>query len=147
MYGTIVGRGNNTDSRNGFAEFIDTYKNKKIVLATDDFRDAVDKNLRDLAIIDRLDGIYCYHDMTEIPGYHGKRKDLERICSDFGIAPANSVFISDGNKDLEDAQREKVKFVHVPYYEQTNEKFSFAMIDLSKQLPKYIDLRHVNLQF
>ena len=146
MYGTVVGRGNNATPRNGFPQFMDRYQNKNIVLATDDdLRHIVDRNLRDLGIIDKLDKVYTYQDMVEIKGYHGKRKDLKRICADFRVSPNRAVFISDGEKDLEDAQRDKAKFVHVPYYEQLDEPFSFLLIDLSKRLPKYLDLRDVNL--
>jgi len=118
---------------------------RKIVLATDDsLRNIVDRNLTDLGITDRLDGVYTYQDMVEIAGYDGKRKDLKRVCKDFGITPAKAVFISDGTKDSVDADRDGVNFIHVPYYEQGDEPFSFAMIDFSKQLPKYLDLREVN---
>ena len=72
------------------------------------------------------------------------RKDLKRICADFRVSPNRAVFISDGEKDLEDAQREGVRFVHVPYYDQRDEPFSFLLIDLSKRLPEYLDLRDVN---
>lgn len=145
MYGTIVGRGNNTTPRNGFPEFMDKYQDKNIVLATDDdLRHIVNRNLKELGIIDRLNKVYTYQDMVEIKGYGGKRKDLKRICEDFRVAPNRVVFISDGEKDLEIAQSGRVKFIHVPYYEQKEEPFSFAMINLSKRLPRYLDLRDVN---
>jgi len=147
MYGTIVGRGNNTTPGNGFTEFMNRCQDKKIVLATDDdLRNIVDRNLTDLGIIDKLDGVYTYQDMITLQSYRyrEKRKDLKRVCGDFGVDTANAVFISDGDKDLEDAQREGIRFVHVPYYEQQDEPFSFTMIDLSKQLPGYTDLRDVN---
>lgn len=145
MYGTIVGRGNNATPRNGFEEFMDRYQDKKIVLATDDdLRNIVDRNLTHLGIIDKLDGVYTDQDMIEITGYPGKRKDLKQVCENFGVVPASAVFISDGDKDLKDAQRDGVRFIHLPYYEQGDEPFSFAMINLSNKLPLYLDLRDVN---
>ncbi len=144
MYGTIVGRGNNATPRNGFTEFINRYGDRKIVLATDDdLKDIVNKNLTALGIMDKLNGVYTQEDMLDIPGL-GKRKNLTRICRDFVVAPARAVFISDGDRDLQDAQRAEVKFVHVPYYEQKDEPFSFAIIDLSNPLA-YTDLRGINL--
>lgn len=119
-------------------------KIKKIVLATDDDLISIVGNLTDLGIIDKLDGVYTCQDIVTLQGYREKRKDLKQVCKDFGVNTANAVFISDGDKDLKDAQREGVRFVHVPYYGQRGEPFSFTMIDLSKQLPQYTDLRDVN---
>ncbi|MBI4451197.1 HAD family hydrolase [Candidatus Woesearchaeota archaeon] len=142
MYGTIVGRGNSTIPRRGFSEFMERNQGKRMVVATDDDdSNIVTTNLLSLGILDRLDMIYAGDNMVAVNGYGGKRKDLKRICADFRILPKNAAFISDGEKDREDARRDKVHFVHVPYYERHDERFSFSIIDLSKRLPRYLDLR------
>ena len=145
MYGTIVGMGDNATPRNGFAEFMDRCQDKKVVLATDEqSRDHTDSNLTKLGIIERLDGVYTYQNMVDPPGSRGKVKDLGQICADYGVDPANAVFIGDGNSDLRCAEIYGVKFIHVPRYKKEDEPFSFDIIDLSKSLPQYINLRDVN---
>ena len=145
LYGTLVGRGDNSHPRRGFADFMNRYQDKNIVLATDDSsKKDVNRHLRSLSIIDLLDGVYTGNDMTIIAGYEDKRKNLKKICRDFKVNPNHAVFISDGKRDLEDAKRDKVRFIHVPYYEVEDEIFSFAMINLSGRMRRYLDLRDVN---
>ena len=69
---------------------------------------------------------------------------MSKICSDLKVNPNNAVFIGDGDRDRIDAEREGVSFVHVPYYQAHEEKFSFNMIDLDNLPSRYIDLRSVN---
>jgi FMN phosphatase YigB (HAD superfamily) len=145
MYGTIVGKDYNTNARKGFREFMQKIKNIKKAIATDFHLTAtVHENLKGLRILDEINRVYTYYDLIEIRGYEGKRKNLKNICSELGVKPDEAIFISDAEIDHEDAKRDGIKFVHVPFYEKRDENFSFDMIDLSKDLPAYLDLRNVN---
>lgn len=145
MYGTIIGQGFNTTPRNGFIKFIDKLTNIKVVIVTDyDQEETIKNNLKELGILNRLNKIYTYKDMRTIKGRNHKVKDLNKICLDFNINKEEVIFISDADVDFEDAKREGIKFIHVPFYISKDELFSFDLIDLSKELPDYLDLRQIN---
>lgn len=144
LYGTIWA--SRKPPRKGLLNFFDHYKDKKFVVATDEPDTKIAKQLlADLKLLNWIEKIYVSRDMkTAKDACHGERKDLKQICADFDVPPGRAVFISDGDRDRMAAQRDGVPFVHVPYYERANEAFSFALIELSKKLPMYCDLRNVN---
>ena len=146
LYGTIaIASEYDNHPRNGLYGFLKRNSDKRIVLATDDpLEEAVTAILEEQKIVGQFERIYTGKHLINIRNYKDKRKNLQGICSDLSISPDRSVFISDGNKDRLDAKRDGVKFIHVPKYIQTNEPFSFTMIDLSKNLPWYSDLRKIN---
>jgi len=143
LYGTIWG--SNKPQRNGLIDFLDKYRDRKFVVSTDDpDKDVVEQLISGLGISDRILRIYTEQDMVDVEGPYKTGKALSKICSDFKVTSDNAVFIGDGDRDMIDAKREGVSFVHVPYYQLHEEKFSFNMIDLDNLPGRYIDLRSVN---
>ena len=144
MYGTIVGGGNNTSQRNGLHDFVFRHSDKKLVIVTDDpDYEAINSNVHAVGLATYVDRVYGDREM--IFSGDDKRKDLLRICREYAVAPTRVVFIGDSDRDKDAAKIARIPFVHVPYYESSEESFSFDMIDISKsRFPLYQDLRSVN---
>ncbi|MBI4440658.1 HAD family hydrolase [Candidatus Woesearchaeota archaeon] len=141
LHGTIVAAGDAAVPRNGFYEFLDKYADRTFVIATDaPLRNGVLPAIERLAVQDNIAAVYAREQMVN------HCKDFQCICSDFGVPKEKTVFITDGGGDLDDALAAGIKVIHVPYYMGQEEPFSFALIDLTDDLPPYLNLQEVNDQ-
>ncbi len=140
VYGTIVARGARPIVRNGLFDLLDCFGN--IAVATDDpDREVIESYLETLGMRDRVGAIYTGQDLIRLSGYPDERKDLERICRECGADVSETLFVSDGKRDREDAQRTNVRFAHVPYFEKAEESFSLTLLATRMTFPIYLDLR------
>lgn len=142
LHGTLTGV--NTDDtvpRKGLIAFLEMYKDRKFALATDSSRAEAIKYLEKQRIESYFSRIYGYEDMIGPPGK--KRKNIPGIARDFNLQPSKILYLSDGANDYDIALESRVNFVHVPYYREIDEKFSFSLIR-PDEIHKYLDLRGSN---
>lgn len=142
MAGTIIYDIKDVKPRNGFYSFLDRYEKIRKALCTDSLLGDVNKALRILDARYRFNIVYTFDNLIEING--AGHKDLKGLMRESNSKEA--VFITDGAPyDIEDAQKEGIKCIRVPYFYDYKEKFSFDFIDLEKDLPSYTDMRNINL--
>ncbi len=142
LHGTLTGV--NTDDtvpRKGLVAFLEMYKDRTFALATDSSRAEATNYLKKQRIESYFSRIYGYEDMIGPPGR--KRKNIPGIARDFHLQPSRILYISDGANDYDTALQSKVNFVHIPYYREINEKFSFALI-CPEKIKGYVNLCRLN---
>lgn len=142
LHGTLTGV--NTDDvvpRKGLIAFLQSYADRKFALATDSRRATAMEYLKIQGIDAYFLRIYGYEDM--IGPRERKQKNILGIVHDFSLLPSQTLYISDGANDYDIALESRVNFVHVPYYREIDEKFSFSLIR-PDEIHKYLDLRGSN---
>lgn len=143
MVGTILHNYKDVKPRKGFYNFLKRYERAAFAIATDAMPSEASIVLKKLDVRARFyPNIYALDDL--VLGSDGRgHKDFKRILDECHAAKA--VFITDGSgTDIEDAKKSEVKCIHVPYFIDIDEKFSFDMVSLEKDLPMYLDLTSIN---
>ena len=133
LYGTIL-RADKRDGvvRDGLLNLLDYYKPSKTAIFTDGYEDRVMADLEFSGLIGKFDAVYharhCVPEnylrlreefkkrILKIGG--GTIKNLERVCNDFGIPKAESVFIGDNfyDRDEKSAEIFGLRFIKVPQF-------------------------------
>lgn len=125
-----------------------TFTDMGIIIAKDDTLKEVDTYFKELGITDKIEKRYFGWDMKE------GLKNLELVAKDFSVDLKDIVFVGDGERDKESAERYGAKFVKVPSiwkeieihtkkeifpetylddYKNIPNKFSFADLELYKE--------------
>lgn len=143
LCGTILHDIRNVTPRNGFYNFLERYKRANMALATDAMPSEASIALKKLDVRHKFyPRIYTLDELVLGDDNRG-HKDFRRILRECNAKEA--VFITDGSgTDLEDAEKAELRCIHIPYFYDDEEKFSFDMLDLEKDLPMYLDLREIN---
>lgn len=108
--------------RAGFSEFLKYYRNKKIVLFSDNTKTYIENDLQRAGLIKNFDKIYCRDDLIHTDKNHPQKigvvKNLGKVCDDFSTSPLDGIFIGDNHIDLDNqsAKMYGLKFLQVPQF-------------------------------
>src|SRR3989338_8428931 len=117
VYGTIV-KADEIDGivRPGLIEFLEHYKNKKIVVFTDATPGYAEETLSHAGILNKFDKIYDGRDLVYVDEF--MIKNLEKVCNEFSIPKSRAVFIGDNffGRDEKSAKQYGIKFIKIPHF-------------------------------
>lgn len=120
LFGTIVPIERSGKVRSGLLEFLDFYKGIPVAVFSDMPRQGVKRILKEFRLAGRVQGVYGEEDMVSVGSLQDSRlvKDLESVCTDFGVGKANAVFIGDNfvGRDARSAEAFGVRLIKVPQY-------------------------------
>ena len=145
-YGTILPDNNEKITvRNGFHNFLERYKDKKIVLSTYESKEKVESDLKEVGLDKSFDKIYSKKNMAAVAAtiddlekmykgedaYHILQPALKAWSrADFGTPLEEALVISNHHWDVEAARFENGKLIEIPEFTGENDNFSFDSIKI-----------------
>ena len=134
MYGTLV-RADVIDgvARDGLADFLNFYKEKKLAVFSDGEEDRLLDNLEAIGFSNNFNAVYgsrsCVSELfytMQNPEFRremlefgrGNTKYLTKACENFSISPEKTIFIGDNfsGKDEMSAELNSIRFIKVPQF-------------------------------